>query len=104
MLRMLAFTLMLGAPSLAMAEQFPESPLGVEVRGHDGTVIGRVQSVERDADGNIVAVEIPGLEPPDAPDQALVAERARAREQVRVIRVSDERAGSERAANPRRSR
>ncbi|MGH6949737.1 MAG: hypothetical protein ACREH4_02625 [Vitreimonas sp.] len=96
MLRTLAFVLTLGASSAALGQQFPDSPLGQEVRGHDGTVLGRVTSVERDADGNIVAVEIPGLEPPDAPNEALVAERARARERVRITPVSDERPAGER--------
>lgn len=80
MLRTLAFTLALTLPTLAgaqqMREQFPESPLGMEVRGHDGTVLGRVERVERDRNGNIVSVEIPGLEPGDAPaaSRDLVAE------------------------------
>ena len=90
MLRALAVALMLTAPSLAPAEQFPESPLGQEVRGHDGTPLGRVTSVERDADGNIVSVEIPGLEPPDAPNKALVVERMRVPDRARVTRISDE--------------
>ncbi|WP_135212589.1 hypothetical protein [Vitreimonas flagellata] len=71
MLRTLAFALALTLPSLAgaqqMREQFPDSPLGMEVRGHDGAVLGRVANVERDARGNIVSVDIPGLEPGDAP-------------------------------------
>ena len=71
MLRTLVFALALTLPSLAgaqqMREQFPDSPLGMEVRGHDGAALGRVASVERNARGNIVAVEIPGLEPGDAP-------------------------------------
>lgn len=105
MLRTLAFVLMLGAPSLGPAQQqFPDSPLGQEVRGHDGTVLGRVTSVERDADGNIVSVEVPGLEPPDAPNQALVAERMRVPDRARVTRVSDEHPGGERAVTPRGSR
>lgn len=101
MLRTLAFVLMLGAPSLGLAQQqFPESPLGQEVRGHDGTVLGRVTSVERDADGNVVAVEIPGLEPPDAPNQALVAELETMRVPIaRVTRVGDERPGRQSCKN-----
>jgi hypothetical protein len=97
MLRTLAFILALGAPSLAMAEQFPASPLGQQVRGDDGTVIGRITAVERDADGNIIAVEIPGLEPADAPEERLVAERQRAPERPRVTRINAENAGG--AAN-----
>jgi hypothetical protein len=83
MLRTLVLTLALTLPSLAgaqqMREQFPDSPLGLEVRGHDGAVLGRVTHVERDRHGNIVAVEIPGLEPADAPTVSddLVAENDR---------------------------
>jgi len=76
MLRTLIFALALTAPSLAAADQFPEAATGAVVRSHDGSELGRVASVERDAAGNIVAVEIPGLEPGDAPyaDSDLVAE------------------------------
>ena len=83
MLRTLAFTLALTLPTLAGAqqkrEQFPDSPLGMEVRGHDGAVPGRITNVERDHRGNIVSVEIPGLEPGDAPAASgdLVAETDR---------------------------
>jgi len=87
MLRTLVFALAIGLPGLAAAEQFPQSAQGVEVRGHDGTVVGRVSAVERDADGDIVAVEIPGMEPGDAPyaSSDLVAENRR----ENVVRVSD---------------
>jgi hypothetical protein len=47
-------------------------PAGLEVRADDGTVIGHVTSVERDRDGRVVAAEIEGLEPADAP--AVLAE------------------------------
>ena len=105
MLRTLAFILALGAPSLALAEQFPESPLGQEVRGHDGTVLGRITGVERDADGNIVAIEVPGLEPGDAPEESLVAERdQRAPDRARTTRISDESAGGAGADARTRSR
>jgi hypothetical protein len=93
MLRILAFALVLGAPSLAMAQQFPDSPLEQEVRGHDGAVIGRITAVERNADGDIVAVEIPGLEPADAPAAALVAENERERG-VNVRQRRQERSGA----------
>ncbi|MGQ0532634.1 MAG: hypothetical protein ACT4OF_08095 [Caulobacteraceae bacterium] len=66
MLRTLTFILAIGLPGLAAAEQFPQSAQEVEVRADDGSVIGRVSSVERSAEGDIVAVEIPGLEPGDA--------------------------------------
>ena len=91
MLRTLVFALLIGAPSLAAAEQFPASPLGQEVRGDDGQVIGRVTAVERDGHGRIVAVEIPGLEPPDAPS-ALVAENQREGPVVRRDAAARERA------------
>lgn len=94
MLRTMVIALALGLPSLAAAEQFPQSARDVEVRGDDGTVVGRVTNVERDANGRIVAVEIPGLEPGDAPyaSSDLVAERndlvvpASARERERANR------------------
>jgi hypothetical protein len=79
MLRTLAFALMISSPSLALAEQFPQSAQDVEVRADDGSVIGRVAAVERNADGDIVALEIPGLEPGDAPHapRNLIAEERR---------------------------
>ncbi len=87
MLRTLVFALAIGLPGLAAAEEFPQSAQGVEVRGDDGTVVGRVSSVERNADGDIVAVEIPGMEPGDAPyaPSDLVAENQR----EQLIRVRD---------------
>ena len=87
MLRTLVFALAIGLPSLAAAEQFPQSAQGVDVRGHDGTVVGRVSAVERNADGDIVAVEIPGMEPGSAPHASsdLVAQNDR----QRVTRVND---------------
>jgi hypothetical protein len=76
MLRTLVFALAIGAPSMALAEQFPEAATGTVVRGHDGAELGRVANVERDANGNVTAAEIPGLEPGDAPyaSSDLVAE------------------------------
>ncbi len=93
MLRTLAFALIIGLPGLAAAEQFPNSAQNVEVRGHDGTVIGRVAAVERNADGDIVAVEIPGLEPGDAPmaPRDLIAEDQR----NMVVRVRESRDGAD---------
>ncbi len=78
MLRTLVLALVLAAPA-ASAEQFRESAVGIEVRGDDGVVIGEVLSVERNADGDIVAAEIAGLEPADAPfvSSDLVAEDER---------------------------
>lgn len=89
MLRTLAFALAIGLPGMAAAEQFPQSAQDVEVRGHDGSTLGRVSAVERNANGDIVAVEIPGLEPGDAPNASLdlVAEDQRSM----VIRVRESR-------------
>jgi hypothetical protein len=89
MLRTLAFALVIGLPGVAAAEQFPQSAQNAEVRGHDGLVIGRVAAVERNADGDIVAAEIPGLEPGDAPHASrdLVAEDQR----NMVVRVRESR-------------
>ena len=80
MLRILALAVMLAAPA-ASAEQFRDSAIGVEVRADDGTVLTRVAAVERNARGEIVAAELPGLEPADAPLAApeLVAEDERDR-------------------------
>lgn len=102
MLRTLAFALIIGLPGLAGAEQFPQSVLDVEVRGDDGRAVGRVAAVERNADGDIVAVEIPGLEPGDAPraSRDLIAEERR----ELMVRVSGEDAPREipNGANARR--
>jgi hypothetical protein len=40
-------------------------------------VLGAVTAVERNEDGDIVAAEIPGLEPEDAPRPMIVAEAGR---------------------------
>jgi hypothetical protein len=83
------FALAIGLPGVAAAEQFPQSAEGVEVRGHDGRVIGRVEAVERNGDGDIVAMEIPGLEPSNAPyaSSDLVADDQR----NMVVRVRESR-------------
>ena len=89
MLRTLIFALATAAPSLALAQQapnqFPESPLGQDVRGDDGAIIGRVTAVARNERGDVEAVEMPGLEPADAPSNELVAERSDG-----YIRVNDQ--------------
>jgi hypothetical protein len=72
MLRTLALTLVLAAS--APTEQFPHSAMNLLVQGHEGAVLGRITAVERDEFGEIVAVEIPGLEPPDAPRDEVIAE------------------------------
>jgi hypothetical protein len=89
MVRTLLLAFVLALPTMASAEQFPESALHAPVRAHDGTVLGRVSAVERNAEGDIVAVEIPGLEPPDAPGPALVAEREEVRTPARAITVRE---------------
>lgn len=77
MLRTAILALALGLPGVAGAEEFPHSAMGLEVRSDAGTVLSRVEAVERDGEGRIVAVEAPGLAPADAPAAAadLVAER-----------------------------
>jgi hypothetical protein len=82
MLRTLVLVIAIATPGAALAQerpqaQFRESAVGIEVRGDDGTVVGRVDSVERDRRGRIVAAEISGQEPGDAPyaPSDLVAER-----------------------------
>jgi hypothetical protein len=69
MLRTIVIALALGLPGVAVAQeaQFNESAVGIEVRGDDGTVVGRVNAVERDANGRIVAIEAASLEPGSAP-------------------------------------
>jgi hypothetical protein len=79
MLRTALLVLAIGAPSVAAAEEFPQSALHLEVRGDDGTVMSRVESVERDADGRVGSIQAPGLEPADAPvDAEMVAQNDRA--------------------------
>jgi hypothetical protein len=79
MLRTALLVLAIGAPSMAAAEEFPQSALHLDVRGDNGTAMSRVESVERDAQGRIYSVEAPGLEPADAPaDAELVAQNERA--------------------------
>lgn len=98
MLRTLVVALALGVPGVALADQFPESALHSPVVSDTGAVVGRVEAVERDAQGRIIAVEIDGLEPPSAPhvSQDLVAERDRARD----VLVND-RARQREAVNAR---
>ena len=95
MLRTLAFVLALGAPALAASEPLNESAVGIEVRGDDGSVIGRIDTVERDRTGRIVAMEAEGLEPADAPaaSRDLIAE-----EDPRWVTISEQRERGERPA------
>lgn len=53
-----------------------DDPIGMAVINEDGVVLGQVASVERDGAGRIIAAEIPGLEPADAPEGEMVAEEA----------------------------
>lgn len=84
MLRTLILALAIGAPGLAAAEQFPQSALHATIVSDTGDVVGRVEAVERDSDGRVVAIESAALEPADAPaaSRDLVAER---REAPRVV-------------------
>jgi len=74
-LRMMTFALILAAPGFAGAEELsserlPASPMGLEVRAEGGVTLGRVEGVQRNSQGRIVAVDAPGLEPEDAPASA----------------------------------
>lgn len=73
------------ATASAPIERFPHAATGMWVQGDDGAPLGRITAVERNAFGEIVAVEIPSLEPPDAP-QATVAEDASLRELRALMR------------------
>jgi hypothetical protein len=84
MLRTLIFALVIAVPGLAAAEDFPHAVVGNEVRGDNGVVIGRVSAVQRDRHGNIISVEIPGAEPPDA---SSLAQRMVAQNDQRDLRV-----------------
>jgi hypothetical protein len=65
-MRLAIFALCLGLA--AACSEAPDPAVGLLVRADDGTVLGRVAAIERDRDGRIVAAEIEGLEPADAPD------------------------------------
>lgn len=102
MLRMIVFALAVAAPGLAAAEQFARAAVGTEVRGDDGVVIGHVTAVQRDRHGNIVSVEIPGAEPPDA---STVAPRAVARnDDLAALRAFVSRGRDVQAASGERTR
>jgi len=94
MLRTLVLALAVAAPGMAFADErprdsFPRSAMNAEVRTDDGTVVGRVNAVERDAQGQIVAVEIEGNEPADAPMTPMLV--ADARRDGRVALINDRR-------------
>jgi hypothetical protein len=101
MLRTLVIAFALGAPGVAVADQFPQSALHAPVVADNGVVVGHVNAVERDASGRIVAVEIDGLEPPSAPmaSRDLVAEERRAR--ATLTRAEPRREGGARQARTR---
>lgn len=103
MLRTIVVALALGIPGMAAAQeaQFNESAVGIEVRGDDGTVIGRVNAVERDANGRIVAAEIAGQEPGSAPyaSRDLVADNRDGRN----VLISDRQRERSRAAGSDRT-
>lgn len=77
MLRTLALTLTFAlAPAGALADDLPATPVGLEIRAHDGRTVGEVDQIVRDSRGRIIAADVSGLEPPaDAPrtSRALVA-------------------------------
>ena len=106
MLRTLVFALAIAAPGLAAAEDFPHAVVGSEVRGDNGVVIGHVTAVQRDRHGNIISVEIPGAEPPDASTVLpRVVARNDDRRALRVL-VNDRRtrARGDDGASPERAR
>lgn len=77
MLRMMICAAALLTPGFAAAEEFPHSAQGIEIRSDQGEVMGRVERVERNAQGRVMAVQASGLEAPeDAPAASsdLVAE------------------------------
>jgi hypothetical protein len=77
MLRMMILACALVAPGLAVADELPATPVGLEIRADDGTRLGRVEQAVRNGEGRIVAVEVSGLEAPaDAPasSQDMVAQ------------------------------
>lgn len=97
MLRTYAFALSLmalgAAPALAQeANNRGLGPVGMEVRGDDGELMGHVTGIMRDETGRIIGVSIEGLEPGDAPavrsepQGPLVAERRDNERQARQFR------------------
>jgi hypothetical protein len=91
MLRTLILSLALAAPGVAAAEQFPHSALHAEIRSDTGEVVGRVEAVERDAQGRVVAIESEALEPADAPMASgdLVAERQERSRRISRVQTSE---------------
>lgn len=79
---------LLGAPDLAAAEQFPSSVLHADIRSDTGQVVGRVEAVERDGQGRVIAIQSEALEPADAPRAPMVAEQ---RESPSVVLLESQR-------------
>lgn len=75
-MRTIIIALALAIPSLAEAQQFPDSAIGAAVVADNGEVVGHVDHVVRDGDGDIMAAEISNQEPASAPyaPRALVAD------------------------------
>lgn len=87
MLRSLVLALAIAAPAgVAAAEEFPRAAQGALVVADDGTPLGRVGRVERNARGEIVAAEIEGLEPADAPPEPQLVAEVSQRTLVRMDR------------------
>lgn len=101
MLRTLVLAAAIAAPGVAMADPFPESALHAPVVADTGQQVGRVESVERNSRGQVVAIEAPGLEPPSAPhaSQDLIAEQERAR--ALLVRHYQRREGGARVTSAR---
>lgn len=72
-----AATVLMAGAAVAQSNDAPPprygSPVGMEVRGDDGVLIGRVTGETRDRQGRLTGVEMAGLEPASAPE----AERRR---------------------------
>lgn len=70
MLRTILLACAIALPGVAMAEELPASPLGLEIRADNGESLGRVEGVVRNRDGRVVAVDSTMAEPADAPASA----------------------------------
>ena len=106
MLRTLVIVCALAAPSLAAAQEFPHAAQGTLVVADDGTPLGRVGRVERNAEGRIVSAEIEGLEPADAPPEPQLVAEVSERTLVRMDRQQQSRrdGGGSEAIRLRRAR
>jgi hypothetical protein len=77
----------LALPAVAAGKDYPSAIVGLPVHSDNGVVIGRVSAVTRDRAGNVVSVEIPGLEPPSAASLrgAVIARNDASAQEARVI-------------------